>query len=1000
MANTKTFTIKSIEDQNGCINTTTNVGSVTVTVNPTPNISLDGPDDVCINDPAINITANITPGGTVINRYTWSTGAIDDGKQTITVSPINQPTHTYSVEVETDKGCVNTQSKAITVNSLPVVTFDSDGSKYIFCEDDATVNLTGSPLGGKFYVDGVEIGTSTFNPSLYAQGNHDVEYYYQDGNGCESSFLRVFTVNAVPNVTLSGLQNQYCADAGTITMQGGPDGSAYVPPIPGTFTSNPFHASFFTDNGDGTADFNVGSAIAVQGPGNYIFTYTYTNNEGCDASANFTTTVLNDLGSTLSFTGLPANLCQTAAPVTLTPYNSGVQITPAVGTTILFSGPAGSLTYDGATGTADFDPSVAGAGNHTITLTYTDANGCTGSTSNTIQVGTPISVPGLGTEYCSSDNTAYTLTGQVNGAAPPAPDLTTFSIYDPDGDPVSLNQANGTYDFIPSTLFGNYGGGIYEVHYKYVDGTGCVNTLISEITIIEELNAIFTIGGDPYVTAQKNYCENDSPVALAGHADLATALGTVSSVFTGNGASGNGVTGGFFNPQDASVDLYPNSNTITHTVTHTVNGLTCPSIAETFEVTVVPVQVSISGLNATREYCTNSGTSVITVSGADAAGGDAAFYATKNGSASAFITDNGDNTAEIDPSVGAGIYEITMEFEKTADGCEKIITETIEVFADNPVTFSGVTNNQKICRSSDPITLRGDVFAGGIGNFVEVIPGLLNTGTDDLGNPVVANDGVAILTPSDMTLGPHTIIYEFTNANGCVTTESKDIEIVSAPTDTYAVIGGGAYCIDDAPKGVTIGLSGSNAGVTYELLFGGSSLTPKVEYISTGGAFNFTVNSDGTGGDQLFSNEGVYTVKAVLGGCDAYMAGSVTVSEYELVLQLDAQTNITCNGLSNGIVTVMASGGSGSYEYSDDSGASWQASPTFTGLALGPHDFSVKDMSSAACEAIDVLTVTITQPTALSAVEVDNVKVGCAGCSVAGGTCEGSFNHHYFRWYY
>ncbi len=987
---TRTFTIKSIEDRNGCTNTTTNTGSVTITINPTPTITLIGPDDVCIGDAPISITADITPVGTVINRYEWSTGIVDNGKQTITVSPNNIPTHTYSVEVETDKGCINTQSKDITVHPLPVVSFDSDGSKYVFCMDDTPASLTGSPLGGKFYVDGVELGANSFNPASYTQGDHNVEYFYQDGNGCESSFLRVFTVNAVPNVTLSGLQNQYCADAGGVTIQGSPDGSAYVPPIPGTFTSNPSHSSYFTDNGDGTADFDVASAISVQGPGNYIFTYTYTNNEGCDASATYTTTLLNDLGSTLSFSGLPANICQTASPVTLIPYNSGVQITPAPGTTISFTGPAGSITYDASNGTAEFDPAVAGAGNYTITLNYSDANGCTGSVSNTIQVGTPISIPGLGTEYCSSNSTPFTLTGQVNGAAPPAPDLTTFDIYAPDGTTtVALNQANGTYDFIPSTLFGNYGGGVYKVHYKYEDATGCINTLISNVTIIEELNAVFTIGGDPYATAQANYCDNDSPVDLEGHADLGTALGTVSSVFTGNGVSGNGVSGGFFNPQDASVQLYPNTNTITHTVFHTVNGLSCPSTPETFDVTVVPVQVNISGLSATKKYCTNDGTSVITVSGADASGGTATFTATKNGSASVFIDDNGDNTADIDPSVGAGIYVITMTFEKTADGCEKTITETVEVFADNPVTFSGVTDNQKICQSSDPITLRGDMFAGGVGNFIEISPGLLNTGTDDLGNAVIADDGKAVLTPGAMTLGPHTIIYEFTNANGCTTTESKDIEIVSAPTDTYIVTGGGAYCIDDSPKGMTIGLSGSNSGVTYELLFGGSSLTPKVEYVSTGGAFNFTVNSDGTGGDQLFDKEGVYTVKAVLGGCDAYMTGSVTIEQYELVLQQVSKDNISCNGLSDGTVTLLATGGSGSYEYAVD-GGTWQASPTFTGLSLGDHDFSVKDLSSAACEAIDVLTINITQPSAISITEIENIPVGCAGCSVAGGTCEGS----------
>ncbi len=994
VANTSTYTITSIEDRNGCVNAIPNGGSVTVDVNPTPIVTLDGADETCINSGAISITANVTPAGTVISNYTWSTGTIDNGNQTITVSPNNIPTHTYSVEVETDKGCINTQSKDITVHPLPVVSFDSDGSKYVFCMDDTPASLTGSPLGGKFYVDGVELGANSFNPASYTQGDHNVEYFYQDGNGCESSFLRVFTVNAVPNVTLSGLQNQYCADAGGVTIQGSPDGSAYVPPIPGTFTSNPSHSSYFTDNGDGTADFDVASAISVQGPGNYIFTYTYTNNEGCDASATYTTTLLNDLGSTLSFSGLPANICQTASPVTLIPYNSGVQITPAPGTTISFTGPAGSITYDASNGTAEFDPAVAGAGNYTITLTYSDANGCAGSVSNTIQVGTPISIPGLGTEYCSSDAGPYTLLGSINGNPAVVNDGTTFDVRSPSGAIITQNQPNGAYDFIPSTLFGNYGGGVYKVVYKYTDGTGCSNTLTTNVTIIEELDATFTIGGDPYATAQSNYCIGDSLVALKGHTDLSGAkvIGSVSTNFTGNGVSGSGIIGGFFNPGDNAVKYHPTANTITHTVIHTVNGKSCQSPLETFNVYVPQVDVSISGLSPS--FCTSDGKVTISASELDPAVGNAIFSATKNGNATSFLKDGeeSDNTAEIDPSVGAGVYQITLDYKQIGDGCSKTITKTVEVFATDPVTFSGVTSEQKICRSSSPITLRGDIPNGGEGNFVEITPGLLNTGTDDLGNAVVLNDGVAILTPGDLPIGLYTIRYDYTNTNGCSAFSEKSIEIVGSPSTIYNVTGGGAYCIDDSPKGVTIGLNGSNTGVTYELLFGGTSLTPAVEYTGTGTSFNFTVNSDGTGGDKLFQTEGVYSVKAELGGCDAIMTGSVTVEQYELVLQQASKTNITCNGLSNGSVTLTCTGGSGSYEYSLNGSAAsptWQASPTFNGLAVGDHDFSVRDLSSAACEAIDALTVSITQPSVITITEIENIPVGCSGC-IAGTDCEGS----------
>jgi hypothetical protein len=55
------------------------------------------------------------------------------------------------------------------------------------------------------------------------------------------------------------------------------------------------------------------------------------------------------------------------------------------------------------------------------------------------------------------------------------------------------------------------------------------------------------------------------------------------------------------------------------------------------------------------------------------------------------------------------------------------------------------------------------------------------------------------------------------------------------------------------------------------------------------------------------------------------------------------KTDITCFNASNGTITVNASGGSGTYEYSKDGGSTWQSSNQFTGLGPGNYPIVVKD---------------------------------------------------------
>ena len=114
----------------------------------------------------------------------------------------------------------------------------------------------------------------------------------------------------------------------------------------------------------------------------------------------------------------------------------------------------------------------------------------------------------------------------------------------------------------------------------------------------------------------------------------------------------------------------------------------------------------------------------------------------------------------------------------------------------------------------------------------------------------------------------------------------------------------------------------------------------------------------------------------------------VTIADPMPVTFTLTTTNVTCATYSNGIASVIASGGAGGYTYSWDGGA-YGALTSQSNLAAGPHSVNVKD--SKGCFA-GIQFFTITQPNALT-VSLSNIISTCNGlhnggatANVAGGT--------------
>lgn len=89
--------------------------------------------------------------------------------------------------------------------------------------------------------------------------------------------------------------------------------------------------------------------------------------------------------------------------------------------------------------------------------------------------------------------------------------------------------------------------------------------------------------------------------------------------------------------------------------------------------------------------------------------------------------------------------------------------------------------------------------------------------------------------------------------------------------------------------------------------------------------------------------------------------------------------SVTCPGASNGQITVTASGGNGSFQYSLD-GGSYQASNVFTTASAGNHSVKVRDGCSTPTTAT-TNTVSLSQPSGIS---ISSVSVGACNTGNTG----------------
>lgn len=400
-----------LSDSSGCISVSS-LDGVQIT-NPNP-IAVISP----IN-PAFCIGGNVTLTSTTIgNSYLWNTGAVT---QSINVSATN----TYTVTVTQNGGCTSVGSTTVTVNPLPnpIITGTN-----VICAGGSTTFNAGPGFTSYLWSGGLP---ATQNVTVSVAGTYTVTV--QNANGCTKSTTRILTVNLNPVPNITGTISICQGQTTILNAGGGYTNYQWNAGLPATQTVTVGTTGNYTvtvtnaNNCTGTAT----TAVTVNPLPNPIITG---DNSICtgqtttfDAGPGFTNyqwsgglgagqTITTGSANTYTVTVTNANGCTKSTNVTLTvnplpaPVITGTNIICA-GTSTIFNAGPGYTTYLWSSGLpATQNVSVNTAGTYTVTVT--DGNGCTKTTTRNLVVNanpTP-SITGI-TTICSGQTTTLNAGG-------------------------------------------------------------------------------------------------------------------------------------------------------------------------------------------------------------------------------------------------------------------------------------------------------------------------------------------------------------------------------------------------------------------------------------------------------------------------------------------------------------------------------------------------------------------------------------------------------------
>ncbi len=280
-------------------------------------------------------------------------------------------------------------------------------------------------------------------------------------------------------------------------------------------------------------------------------------------------------------------------------------------------------------------------------------------------------------------------------------------------------------------------------------------------------------------------------------------------------------------------------------------------------------------------------------------------------------------------ATAAGTYELYWT-EDNGGGCTSV--DTVEITFSAP-SYSAVVNDAACGNADGSITITA---ADGIAPY---------TYSNDNGLAFQAVDSFV-----NLIAGPYDIVVE--DAVGCQVTGIENVNNFGSPSiDSFTLTD--PLCNGDCNGQIVV--HGSGGSTPYQYSIDGGALQADSTFTALCGATTYTLLIEDALGCQVSKD-------------------TVLLEPTLLTLDSAIYTNIDCNGNSNGTISIYATGGTGTLEYSIDNQVNYGASSNFTTLAPGNYQVWVRDANNCT----DSTSLSITEPTPLTIASVVD-SVDCYG---------------------
>ncbi len=428
-----------------------------------------------------------------------------------------------------------------------------------------------------------------------------------------------------------------------------------------------------------------------------------------------------------------------------------------------------------------------------------------------------------------------------------------------------------------------------------------------------------------------------------------------------------GSTYAWFVPAGASITSDPSLHQIEVTFSMAISGqiacietsnLICTTVHNPAVVTVNTLP-GIYTVSATPYYCYGTDGVTVTLSNSQAG---VNYQLLKDGVAEGSAIP-GTGSSITWPDMKAGIYMVRAA-SATSPVCEVLMNGNPAVEENPEIVISSITITEPKCYGSTdgsivinasggfpPLSTLTYSINGGTtffasNTFTNVGQGTYNIVVKDLRNCTVASAPVTVNQPSELTITSLTVTTPV-NCNGSST------------------------------GSVRVFIAGGTPLYSYQWYYDQFFASPIPGQIS----------ADATG-----LPAGTYYVKVTdINGC--WKSGSITLTQPPAITGSGiVSTAVSCYGINDAIITVTATGGSGSLEYDLNGLNIWNNTGVFSGLGAGTYSIRVRDALAVSC-IVNLQDVVITQPSELLVSVTSQANVlcfdgttGAIGVTVSGGT--------------